>query len=291
MNDLQENKSAITNVSRLRQWLLNQRRLFLTVIFLLLLFPSAVVMFLVVIPVRNSPLLPTEDIRPRVSPNDTNMHPAESWDKTSLKLIAAKEIEHLTLRNRSQLASQDSIYLILDLNDTTIAIEIKGLTVHKVRAVKAFISNRILRADHDDLLHWLGQPFSLKTEVSTIPKTPVLIVDAPKDTSEAARLPRKPLEPEKDFVQYSLLFDRNMLLEIKQAEEPRSEDAQSIAKYQYIYDTTFKPGVLKKILNPIPSHQPVMIKLIVPQADARTIYRAIPHSVHARMIINPPTES
>ncbi|MBK9291582.1 MAG: hypothetical protein IPM52_08145 [Bacteroidetes bacterium] len=269
-------------------WLPRQRGLFVLFFLLLISIPLALTVFLVVLPVINAPLLPTEAELNEADTNDR--HLASTWDKASLRMIAAKELEQLMMKNRLALASRDSIYLILDLNDSTVTVEIKGLPVHKVRAEAMYVSNRIRKASHSALLRWLDQPFSLQQELATIARTPILIIDAPKDTSEAARLPRKPLEPEKDFVQYSLLFDRQLLLEIRQSEPPLPEDADSLANYRYRYDTTFNRPLLQRFINPFPADGLIKIKLSVPQEDARTIYRAMPHSVYARLIVIPPLE-
>lgn len=269
-------------------WLPRQRGLFLVFFILLISIPLTITVLLVVLPVLSTPLLPTEAMLKEQNADSTRLNSASNWDKTSLRLVAAREIEQKTQKNRLSLASKDSIYLLLNLNDSTLSVEIKGLTVHVARANDIFISRRITKASHDALLNWIEQPFTFQQELSTIAKTPVLVIDAPKDTTEAAQLPRKPLEPEKDYVQYSLLFDRQLLLEVKQSEEALPEDAELISNYRYRYDTTFSTSFLNKITDPLPSHRPVKISLTMPQADARTIFRAMPHSVYARLILIPP---
>lgn len=288
-----ENKGIERNAdpgftSWLIRWLPRQKGLLLLSIIILISVPVAVSVLYVLLPVANSYLLPSETILNKADADTSYSGNAVNWDKNSLKHIAAKEIERAVLLNRLSLAAKDSIYLLLNLNDSTLSIEIKGLTVHTARANKLFISRRILRASHDALLKWIDQPFTFQQELATIAKTPILIIDAPKDTSEAARLPRKPLEPEKDFVQYSLLFDRELLIEIKQSEPALPEDAEILASYQYRYDSTFYTSFLKKLTDPLPSHRPVKIQITLPQTDARTIFRAMPHSVYAKLILIPP---
>ncbi|HMM11040.1 MAG TPA: hypothetical protein PKE03_02985 [Bacteroidales bacterium] len=294
MSDL-ENKNQQQDrpgyFSWLTEWLPGQRGLFVAFLVFLISLPMIALVLYIVLPAINTNLLPSE-IALHESEADSNLrNRAGNWDKASLYHIAAKEIQQIVQRNRLSLAAKDSIYLVLNLKDSTISIEIKGLTVHTARAKEVFVSHRILKAEHDALIKWIDQPFAFQQELSTIAKTPILVVDAPKDTSEAARLPRKPLEPEKDFVQYSLLFDRQLLLEIKQNEEPLPEDAPQIARYQRSYDSTFGTGFFKKLTDPLPSNRLVKIKMTLPQADARTIFRAMPHSSYARLILIPPYEN
>lgn len=273
-----------------RKWFPRQRGLFIFSLLLILSIPAVVAVLLVVLPVISTPLLPTEAQIKESKTDSIAKGSAAQWDKASLKLIAAKEIEQITQRNRLALASKDSIYLVLNLNDSTLNVEIKGLTVHTARANQIFVSRRISKASHDAVMQWIDQPFTFQQELSTIAKTPILIIDAPKDTSEAARLPRKPLEPEKDFVQYALMFDRQLLLEIKQSEDPLPEDAEQISNFRYRYDTTFNTGFFNNLIDPLPSHMPVKISMTMPQIDARTIFRAMPHSVYAKLILIPPYE-
>jgi hypothetical protein len=270
----------------LLRWLPKQKALFVFSFFLFISIPVVISIIYIFLPVARSPLLPSEAYLSNV--DTSSIGNAVNWDKHSLKHIAAKELEKTVLLNRLSLAAKDSIYLLLNLNDSTLSVEIKGLTVHTARASELFVSRRILRASHDALLKWIDQPFTFQQELSTIAKTPILIIDAPKDTSEAARLPRKPLEPENDFVLYSLLFDRDLLLEVKQSEDALPEDAESIASYQYRFDTTFNTPFFKKLINPMPSHRYVKIRITMPQTDARTIFRAMPHSVYAKLILIPP---
>lgn len=288
-----ENKSIETNgdpgfTSWLMSWLPKQKGLLLVSLFILISIPVAVSVLYIFLPVANSSLLPSESLLNKTDADTSYKGNAANWDRSSLKHLAAKEIEKTVLLNRLSLAAKDSIYLLLNLNDSTMSVEIKGLKVHTARASEIFISRRILRASHDALLKWIDQPFTFQQELATIAKTPILVIDAPKDTTEAARLPRKPLEPEKDFVQYSLLFDRELLIEIKQSEPALPEDAEILATYKYRYDTTFNTSFLKKLTDPLPAHRPVKIQIIMPQTDARTIFRAMPHSVYAKLILIPP---
>lgn len=291
MSELEVNNKENTSYFRwLSAWLSKQRGLYLFSFLLLISIPVTVAILLIVVPVVNTPLLPTEASLNSTKPDSIIGNIANRWEGKSLQHIAAKEIEHIVLRNRLALATKDSIYLILNLNDSTLSIEIKGLSVHTARASDIFVSNRITKSEHDALLKWIEQPFTFQQELATIAKTPVLIVDAPKDTSQAAQLPRKPLEPEKDYVHYSLLFDRQLLLEIEQSEQALPEDAALITNYHYRYDTTFGQSFIHKIINPLPSQRPIKIRIRMPQADARTIFRAMPHSEYAKLILIPAYE-
>jgi hypothetical protein len=205
--------------------------------------------------------------------------------------ILNKEQKLSFIQNRLELARQDSIYLVLNLQDSVLDIEIKGLPVQRCKIQSYHASSRLKAAQHEDLQKWLETPFTLQGEISTIPKVPVLLVDAPKDTTEAAKLPKKPMEPEKTAVFFTLLFDKNLVIEIEQTEAILPEEEVLMLNYQHRFDSLFSRTLLQKIIQPMPQQLPIHIKLRMNEGDARAIYRSIPHSKYAKMIINPLDES
>lgn len=270
------------------KWFGKNRKMQWLLFLLIAIFPLFILIYGVVVPVSQMSLLPVADsLLVQTKDSSTVTYKATKESKAQLHEILQKEIKIVVQNNRLSLARQDSIYLILDLSDSTISLEIKGVNVRKCPIVAMQKSNRIAASDPESLLHWVSEPFTLHSEISSIPKTPFLIVEAPKDTAEAARLPRKPLEPEKTFVHYTLLFSRDLVLEIEQTEPLRPEDVEIARRFKHQNDSILRRNMIKKLSNPIPEDSPIRIKLYLSEADARAIFRGMPHSRFAKLILKP----
>jgi hypothetical protein len=101
-------------------------------------------------------------------------------DSSYLALLKEKSF----LQSRLIMAESDSIYLTVSIPDSTINIEISGVTVHKAR-INSLKASRIIRKGNQQLiLSMLATPFTVSNSLSTIRKEPVMIKTAPKDTSE-----------------------------------------------------------------------------------------------------------
>ncbi len=238
----------------------------------LLIFPVLVFVY--------ATILPTSDYKPAAEINGSKTAVAVSLDnaqKEDIIKIIGLEKERDFEQSRLDLANQDSIYLVVNVPAHSISIEIKGVQVRTASILRVESDQKIPLFSHEHLSAWLSVPFSLKKYIGTIPKIPIVIKEAPKDTIEAQKLSSKPLPPDSTIVLTSLYFDRNLVLEINQDSKPVERELPIIEAYNakkiaYLPETT----TLKKLLNPGATDQPLTIKLIVSAADARAIYRAIP---------------
>ncbi|PKP52227.1 MAG: hypothetical protein CVT92_09845 [Bacteroidetes bacterium HGW-Bacteroidetes-1] len=268
------------------KWFVAHRKIQFSFLLMVGILPLFLLIYGVLIPVSIFKPIPYN----KTEVNDTISSVLTKPNKEQVKKlyeIIAKEKKLNLQRNRLKLAQQDSIYLLLNLADSNIILEVKGLPIRTARILDFETSKRLVVADHEDLLQWISDPFSLKQELSTILKIPILVVDAPKDTAEAARLPRKPLEPEKTVVHYTLWFDRGLVLEVNQAEDVNPEDEGLLHSYHKKYDSIFHRTILAKMIDPLPDDLPIKVKVTLSEADARAIYRAIPHSQNAKLIFTP----
>ena len=101
-------------------------------------------------------------------------------DSTYLKLLKEKAF----LQSQLIMAETDSIYLILNLSDSTVNLGISGVTVHQSRFSEMEASKIFLRGDENLILSLMASPFTISKDWSTIRKEPVLYKMAPRDTSE-----------------------------------------------------------------------------------------------------------
>lgn len=180
--------------------------------------------------------------------------------------------EKLFLESRIRMAGMDSIGLSVDLTDSLIALEIKGVMLHpaKIDRIKYGYFFRSL----DDLEYslLLGIPAKISSYRSTLEKEPVIIVEAPKDTLFADSYSFLPDTGRVKPVIVSLVLDNGVILSLidNNSHWPRRSFRDAMTRAAIV-----KSGIYSMIRFKIPDYNPV-IKLYLPGEDIKTIYRALP---------------
>jgi len=199
-----------------------------------------------------------------------------------VKLFELRKREVL-LHSRLELASEDSMYLVLDLINNTAILEMKGIMLHESKILESSVSNSIKMYHTEALLNWMAEPFMLKYAASTIPKIEYVEKIAPKDTIEANKIAVEPAAAKLGDVYIVMDFDRNLRLVISQSEKP-DEDGKKIItamrrKYQEVEVRRSIQSLVKF------NRQPAMpqISIVIPKSDATIFYKALP--VRPKMII------
>jgi hypothetical protein len=260
------------------RWFGRNRRIQAIFFILVLSLPLFLIIYGIVLPVKDFKPAPSSPAAVTV-PDINTESSTVSIDDTQLsdvKKIIQKENEKAYQHNRLALAEKDSIYMILNVPDSLLILEIKGVTVKKTRLLDLEMSKRFALISHENLLPWISEPFTLESNLSTIPKEPIIIKQAPKDTIEAAKMSSKPHPPDSTNVFYTFYFDRNLVLEIEQADPPQSGATEKVINYRKIKSEESKRSILQMLKTPEQTDQPMMIKMVISEIDARAIYRAVP---------------
>jgi hypothetical protein len=221
-----------------------------------------------------SPAQKLEDIKNEFETKTTdksNINQQILKDSAYLKLLKEKAF----LQSRIILAETDSIYLSINLADSTANIGIYGVVVHRTKMSKIQISKILMRHDDSAILSMLATPLTISRAFATIKKEPVLIQMAPKDTSEY----KPDIMPDTTItepVNYILETDKGVRIYIYQEENTKIEDKISQFKFDLNYRIKDTWSALKKVaIFKIPEYHP-FIKIKLPRTDAKIIYRAIP---------------
>ena len=192
-------------------------------------------------------------------------------DSTYLKLLKEKAF----LQSRLIMAETDSIYLTLNLSDSTVNLEISGVTVHQARFSEMEASKIFLRGDESLILSLMASPFTISKDWSTIRKEPVLFKMAPKDTSEYKpdAVPDTSLTEPVNFI---LEMTDGTRIYVCQEEDDKPADRRSQFRFDLDYRIRDAWSSMKSIMRfRIPEYH-LYIKIYLTRADARIIYRAIP---------------
>jgi len=217
--------------------------------------------------------LPKEE--PREQKNAATQESGSFSKDELLRLFELKKTETL-LRSRYNLASEDSIYLVLDLIRKIATLEMKGIPLHDSNIQEIWVSNSIKKFHTETLIHWLSQPFVLKNAASTIVRVPFLVKIAPKDTIEASKMDATPAPRRTEDVYIVMNFERNLQLVIQQSEPSEGEDKQRVDSLRNSYskreiDRSVKALATRKRDAIVPR-----IVITLPKSEAIILYRALP---------------
>jgi hypothetical protein len=192
-------------------------------------------------------------------------------DSSYLNLLKEK----VFLQSRISMAETDSIYMTLNLADSSANLEISGVTVHSARINDLKIS-RILRSGNDYVIPvMLASPMTIARDFATIKKEPLMIKMAPKDTSEY-----KPdiIPDTSDFepVNYILEMDNGIRIFVYQNTDTITTDKNNLFFFDLNDRLKNTWSSMKRIARlKVPEYHPY-IKIRLPKADAKILYRAVP---------------
>lgn len=216
-----------------------------------------------------------------------NIEPISDISKFNQKYGASSEIsdpqilrlmEHdAFLKSRLEMANSDSICLTLNLLDSTLNIEIEGVVVHSCKLLKIEKSRFLDKTNPVAKINWLRTPFRTISYEASIPKKPITIAIAPRDTIEAEQMSKQKQDTIPEYITYSLLLDKDLRIEISQSNDSLPSWARETPSFFNKKWTGFKKttstllGVSKE--NYVP-----YIFVEITFSEARSIYRAIPEN-------------
>jgi hypothetical protein len=194
-----------------------------------------------------------------------------------------KNIEMLSLENeiafqRSDisLSKGDSIYLLIDLVDSVIGLELQGVSLQESKIVDFEVSNFLKKLDPQILNNYISKPFKVKQTESSVEKMKIKTKVAPKSEAEADAQ-KDTIPSEKDFVRFTWYFDRDLMIEFVQDSIAGNENYSLINKK---INTQQRFNKLKTIMGSgihlkHDTYTPY-IKIVLTQNDALTVIRSTP---------------
>ncbi|HEX2975796.1 MAG TPA: hypothetical protein VHO68_07655 [Bacteroidales bacterium] len=194
-------------------------------------------------------------------------------DSTYLSLLREKA----WAQSKVAMAQNDSIYMTINLSDSTSNLEISGVSVFSTKISSYEMSTILRKCDQSVILNMLSTPLTIESAFATLKKEPVMIKVAPKDTSE--------YEP--DIMPDTSLIDPvNYILEMKNGfriyvyQEETNTAPERKAQFRFDLTDRISTAVrcLKSVMSfKVPEYHPY-IKIKIPRDDGKIIYRAIPRN-------------
>jgi hypothetical protein len=174
-----------------------------------------------------------------------------------------------------KMAASDSIGMLINVRDSVIQLLIKGLPVRTIRIDEYVLSPFFRRVNQEALSDMLSSPVTITAMDATFRKDPVTVKIAPKDTSEV-KVDAKPDTTDFEAVFFTLNTDRNIRIYFEQQENKRVADRFA----RFFFDLKDKIMYAGRSLKAIatmdkPPYVPY-IKIWIPKAEAKIVYRAIP---------------
>jgi len=174
-----------------------------------------------------------------------------------------------------KMAASDSIGMLINVRDSVIKLLIKGLPVRTIRIEEHDLSPFFRRVNQEALSDMLSSPITITSMDATFRKDPVTVKIAPKDTSEV-KVDAKPDTTDFEAVFFTLNTDRNIRIYFEQQENKRVADRFA----RFFFDLKDKIMYAGRSLKAIavmdkPPYVPY-IKIWIPKAEAKIVYRAIP---------------
>jgi len=201
-------------------------------------------------------------------------------DSTYLRLIR----ERAYLQSKIIMAESDSIYLTINLADSSMNLEISGVVVHQAKMSSFKASSILTKGNENIITAMLSTPLTIAFDKATIKKEPVMMKMAPKDTSEY----KPDIMPDTSItepVSYIFEMTNGTRIYVYQAEDQKRSDRISLLKFD-LEDRLHQTweAIKRSAVFKVPEYHP-FIKIRLPRSDAKIIYRAIPKNGQITLFI------
>lgn len=197
----------------------------------------------------------------------------------SLYLAMLKE--KAFFESRISMAETDSVYLAINLKDSTVNLGISGVTVHSAKMSEMNVCRLLEKGNRYIILSMLSSPLIIENDISSIKKEPLMISIAPKDTSEF-QPDMVPDTADTEPVNYIFETQKGIRLYFYQEEADgrfNTFEFDLRDKLRNVLNSLKSVALLK-----VPDYIPY-IRIRIPRADAKIIYRAIPEHGHIAVYI------
>lgn len=175
-----------------------------------------------------------------------------------------------------KLSEGDSIQMVINLMDSTVCLNIKGITIHQAKADYVDIDPLLKKLPAEIYYRLFSQPIRILKQNATIVKEPVVVRHAPKDTLEAALNAYLPDTLMQNPAFFHAELDHGLDLILEQNTDPAFYDQKTHMMFSLQRELGyFKKSISNFALFRKQDYRPEII-IRIPVGDLRAIYRALP---------------
>lgn len=189
--------------------------------------------------------------------------------------------EKAYLTGRIDMAKTNGISLVVDLEDSVIRLELKGVVIHKAPILNYSKSRLFEYSDQFAISKLLSFPGTVISYEGTLPKEAIIVKIAPKDTTEANNRPNIAPDTSKiEAVYYNLKLDNGINLHISQIEEKSYKG--KLAGFIF-YSREYFSALWNNTTTLISLKRPklqINLWIKMDAKDGRIIYRSLPPNAH-----------
>lgn len=201
------------------------------------------------------------------APADTLTYSSEEWDLIHLKSF---------LDARLAMSASDSIGLTINLKDSLIQLEMKGVVLRQIKFDRAEISRFFKGLKPRPYADHFSRPFSITEIEGTIEKNPVIVRKVPKDSIEAAQTKVEVDTSRVEFVEWHLLLDNALVVSVVQSDLSETGPDRSTFRYRirrHIENFRSSNYAVIRLKRPVIYPE---ITVFIPASEARSFFRALP---------------
>ncbi|HPJ60897.1 MAG TPA: hypothetical protein P5180_02855 [Bacteroidales bacterium] len=192
-------------------------------------------------------------------------------DSTYLSLYR----ERAFLQARIDMAASDSLCLSLNLPDSSANLDIVGVTVNSTKISGMKVSKILKDRQSYAITSMLSKPLTIENAFSSIPREPLMIKMAPRDTSEY-KPDIIPDTADYEPVNFILELKEGIVIYFYQDERLNPFDGLRCFFFDLGYRFVRTWRDLKNVvILKVPEYNPY-IKIRLPREDAKILYRALP---------------
>ena len=198
-----------------------------------------------------------------------------SPDQEMFSLVSEKAY----LEARLGMSEHDSIGIVINLADSTVSLEMRGVRIHSSKASGIKNSKMLLSMNPVQYDMVFNHPLEITKQHASIVKEPVTVIDAPRDTLDASENLFMPDTSIKRSVNAAFRLERGITV--------RLIDEKSTGTKRFLNDAGHRCATVARNMASvfslrIPGYRPEII-IYLPRSEIRTIYRALP--ANAEMVM------
>jgi hypothetical protein len=198
---------------------------------------------------------------------DTIRYSAEEWDFTHQKAF---------LNARLAMSGSDSIGLTINLKDSLVQLEMKGVVLRQIKFEKAEMSRFFNGINPPAYANHFSKPFVINEIEGTIEKNPVIVRKVPKDTIEAAQTQVAVDTSKIGFIEWHLLLDRSIVVSLVQSDQFEGRFDLSTLKYRLRRHIKSLRSTNRNVLKAKKPQIIPEITVFIPANEAKSFFRALP---------------
>lgn len=215
-------------------------------------------------------LSPEKEIKRLTAGSESDSLYLISSDEEMFSLVRQKSF----LEARLKLSAHDSIGIVIDLGDSTLYLEMKGVRIHAVKASGIKNSRLLLSMNPVEYDMALKQPLKITKQRASIVKEPVTVIDAPRDTIDASENLFMPDTTIRESVNAVFRLERGIVIRLI---DNRSKGVNSLIMGAGNRFAMVARNVASVARLNVPAYRPEII-IYLPPREIRTIYRALPQN-------------